>query len=49
MRQLRSWDRGIVVLRGIKKKPLKEILVVQPGAAKGALRDIVEDMMNEIC
>lgn len=39
----------MVVLRGIKKKPLKEILVVQPGAAKRALRDIVENVMDESC
>ena len=39
----------MVVLRGIKKKPLKEILVVQPGAAKRALRKIVEDVMDESC
>lgn len=39
----------MVVLRGIKKKPLKETLVVQLKTAKRALKDIVEDMMDESC
>lgn len=39
----------MVVLRGIKKKPLKQILVVQARGAMGTRRDVVEYVVDKTC